>query len=73
MICKLCADGGKTSKVFPIGSMTTLMSCMPYYDENGEIHHHDRNIITTSYRCSNGHMWEENSKKECPTCGPMWE
>ena len=69
MKCQKCVEGGKTSKVFPMGARKTLLGYKPFYDEHGVYHIHDRNIITSLYRCSNEHMWEVKSKKECPGCG----
>lgn len=73
MKCPQCIQENKTSTVAIWGSMTTAMYYTPYYDKDGKYHHHDGNTITTDYRCSNGHKWMENSKRECPTCGKWWE
>jgi len=45
------------------------MRCSPYYDEDGVYHHHDTNITTSSYSCSNGHEWTTKSRGKCPAPG----
>ena len=59
MKCSACVIQGKRSKVFVHGSSTTLLNWFPYYDEDGNLHDNNPNKVTTSYSCSNGHMWEE--------------
>lgn len=68
MICKQCQDEGCKSRVFPGTSTSTLMLCRPFYDEDGKRHHHDINVITTNYRCSNGHTWTNHHSGQC-WCG----
>jgi hypothetical protein len=68
MICKECQNQGLKSQVHPGIGMRTLMGWSPYYDENGKFHSHDPNTITTDYKCSNGHSWEEQSHITC-WCG----
>ena len=68
MLCPECVKEGKTSKVYPGCSFCTDMYCPPFYDEAGNYHHHDRNYVTTSYRCSNGHSFNECKKNSC-WCG----
>lgn len=68
MICPECKEQGLKSKVYPGMSMTTAMFCQPFYDEEGNLHHHDFNTTTTEYSCSNGHHWTEKSSGEC-WCG----
>jgi len=68
MICEQCKAEGKTSRVTGLGGSRTLMYCAPYYDEEGRRHHHDFNITTSGYECSNGHHWETQSRGTC-WCG----
>ena len=68
MKCPECVKAGKKSQVFPLGGTRTLMNCAPYYDEDGEYHHHDANTTTNAYRCSKGHQWRESSMGSC-WCG----
>lgn len=68
MICPTCQAEGKTSTIRIGERMTTLMYCAPFYDEQGAYHHHDLNIKTQSYSCSQGHAWDEKSRTPCPSC-----
>jgi len=70
VICPTCREEGKKSYVYSVGATTTLMYCQPYYDEDGQYHHHDSNTTTYSYRCSNGHEWREKTSGSC-WCGWM--
>ena len=40
----------------------------PYYDEDGNYHHHDGNKHIMRYSCSKGHIWSERTFKKCPSC-----
>lgn len=68
MKCPVCIEKGLKSNVYPGVSMSTLMYCAPYYDENGKYHSHDMNRHTTNYNCSHGHTWSESSTGICPSC-----
>jgi hypothetical protein len=68
MICPECKAAGLTSRVFPLGAMTTLMGSATYYDEHGQFHDHDPNTTTSSYECSNGHKWYSERRHTC-WCG----
>lgn len=61
MKCPECKKLGLKSKVYVGASSTTLLAFTPYYDEEGNYHHNDPNVITTSYTCSNGHSWWESN------------
>jgi hypothetical protein len=44
-----------------------------YYDETGVYHNHDPNILSTTYRCSNGHVWTDlSSVTPCPALNCTW-
>jgi hypothetical protein len=68
MKCPVCEKEEKKSCVYPGMSTSTLMYCLPYYDEEGKYHSHDTNTHTTQYSCSNGHNWSESSTGRCPSC-----
>lgn len=68
MICKECHAEGKKSTVREGMSMRTAMYFQPYYDEEGRHHHHDANVTTHDFKCSNGHEWVEKSSGKC-WCG----
>ncbi len=68
MICEECKKAGQKSRVTCHGGSTTAVYCAPYYDEDGTYHHHDMNIVTSSYECSNGHRWTTQRHPKCPSC-----
>lgn len=71
MICTKCRDVGQRSRVDVLGSITgTMTKKEVFFDEDGDMHVHDPNIVTTAYRCSNGHRFQERSSWQC-TCGWM--
>jgi len=72
MICKECKRNGLVSTVQPSGGTTTALYCSPFYGENGEYHHHDRNITSKNYVCSRGHVWSETSSSPCPNPNCNW-
>jgi len=57
VICPECKRAGMKSKVYIMGSTSTLMAVNPYYDEEGNYHSGDPNWRTTRYNCSNGHLF----------------
>lgn len=67
MKCLNCVTSGKKSRVTIGGSMSTLLGFQSYYDEEGQLHRHDPNYITTGYYCSEGHAWEERRRNPCPS------
>lgn len=69
MICKECQEQGLKSKVYSRGTMSTAMSGgLPFWDEEGVLHIHDGNWVTTGYQCSNGHNWTTRNHRPCPSC-----
>ena len=66
MICPICKFKKIKSIVKPHGGSSTAMYCSPYYDENGNYHNHDLNIISESYSCSNSHHWVLKFHNPCP-------
>ena len=77
MICATCKATNQTSRVFTRGGSTTAAHYQPFYDEDGNYHHHDGNVRTASYECSNGHRWTEQSTGSCwcgwPNKKDYWE
>lgn len=73
MKCPYCVEEGKRSKVYDLGGSVTLMGGnFSFYDENGIFHHHDPNMITSYYSCTNDHHWSERRKASCPTSYCDW-
>lgn len=68
MICEMCREAGETSIVRVLGTKETLIPKDHYWDEEGQEHLHNPNIVTTKFRCSNGHQITEISSWEC-FCG----
>lgn len=71
MKCPECVESGETSKVYDRGQTRTLMGGGGrFWDEDGELHSHDPNIVTSGFQCSNGHMWATKRKISClnPAC-----
>lgn len=68
MKCPQCIAEGKKSTVSSDGSMSTLMGFMTWCDEDGNTHQHDRNKVTTGYKCSNGHVFVSvRNGSPCPS------
>lgn len=72
MKCLECVNTGVKSTVFELGTTTTTMHYMAFYDEDGSYHHHDSNIRMKGYRCSNGHCWSERLMNPCPNPECKW-
>jgi hypothetical protein len=70
VICKKCKDSGQLSTIRSLGTSQTLMTKDHFFDEQGDEHSHNPNIVTTLFRCSNGHRFQERSSWQCP-CGWM--
>jgi len=68
VICEACKQQGLRSTVTEGGSMSTLMHCPSFYDEDGKLHTHDSNVTTHRFRCSNGHSFSTQSRGSC-WCG----
>ena len=69
MICPQCKAEDKKSRVWLGHTMSTSAGYSSHYDEDGHYHSHDPNRSTTSYSCSNGHRWSEDSWPVCAACG----
>ena len=68
MLCPICVGQSLKSTVHEGGSKTTQAYCPPFYDPEGVRHHHDINIRSRSFRCSNGHSWTVQLPNTC-ACG----
>ena len=68
MICPVCKQEGKESRVTPGGARRTLMGWSPgYYDERGNwVPQRDPNWTTTDYSCSNGHRFDVVTREGDP-------
>jgi hypothetical protein len=72
MECKFCKEEGKTwTRIERIFGCRTLMHHKPYYDSSGKYHNHDRNKITTTYRCSNDHSFDVRRMKASTCCSEV--
>lgn len=69
MKCPTCIAEGRTSRVTPGFTSSTLMGWSPYYDEAGVYHSHDPNERRQSLSCSNGHRWTDVRVVPCPAAG----
>lgn len=69
-ICKSCAADGESSVITLGPSSTTLIGESAFWGEDGKLHSHDPNTITTQLSCNRGHAWAEKSRNRCPvrTC-----
>ena len=64
MKCTKCAKMGWESRAYIMAEAQTLVFCPDYYDESSnKVRNRNRNVRTTHYHCSNGHNWEEESRK----------
>lgn len=72
LLCPECVESGDRSRVASLGGARNLMGYTPFYDEDGQYHQHDPNVLTSGYKCSNGHVFTRKSHSPCPTCGPDW-
>lgn len=73
MLCPACQREGKRSivRITTDATKAALADKLPknhYFDEDGQEHSHDPNIIRTDYRCSNDHVFYELSSWGC-WCG----
>jgi len=68
LFCPTCYRSSVPSCVYVGARTSTLLSYVPFYDEDGKYHDHDPNMHNISFRCSRGHVWEEKIKYRC-WCG----
>jgi hypothetical protein len=68
VICSKCQSENRKSIVYVGVSESTTMYAPPFYDEQDVYHNHDPNRVTTHYSCSNGHEFQETTRRKCPGC-----
>jgi hypothetical protein len=70
MLCPQCQASGQRSivRVERTGTPDQKQQTDVFWDEAGDHHSHNPNIVVTEYKCSNGHHFAERSSWECP-CG----
>jgi len=66
-MCQMCTDA---DRLWPKAVTRTAVAWQPYYDQYGLYHAHDPNTTTTTYECSNGHVFSVDKIAMCPvqTC-----
>jgi hypothetical protein len=52
------------------GPMVTMMEWAPHIDDAGVEHHHNPNVHTETWTCSQGHEFQCTWYAPCPACGP---
>lgn len=72
MKCKECQESDRQSRVYRGPTSSTVMGYSSYYDEEGVYHQHNMNQVSTSYSCSNGHWWNQDSPQLCPADNCSW-
>lgn len=70
--CPTCKKLGQKSTITSQGNSSKCMSYFPYWDERGDYHSHNPNIITTIYKCSHKHTWSEQHLASCPQSKCDW-
>lgn len=60
MICKFCHEKNEKSKVYVAGTATSLILNRFFFDKKGCFHSRDSSVKTTTFICSNKHMWTDN-------------
>lgn len=69
MKCPTCVQTGLKSSVQEEDSgVMTAMYCPSFFDEDGEEHWHNSNTMTMTYRCTQGHTFNETLSYRC-WCG----
>jgi hypothetical protein len=69
MICPTCASTNERSTVRVIRTTPGALPKDHFWDEDGNEHSHNPNVIVTEYQCSNSHRFAERSSWECCVCG----
>lgn len=63
--CPVCQQLGLKSSVYEAPyTLSTLMIKYTWYDEDGNMHIDDDNIYTSSFDCSQGHIWTESTQRD---------
>lgn len=69
MKCPTCVSENERSIVHVRGSRSGQLPKDHYFDEDGEEHIHNPNVVVTEYECSNHHRFAERSSWQCHVCG----
>ena len=69
MICAECQKAGERS-VVRFRAVQTALPVDSYFDEDGKLHNHNPNSMTTFFTCSRGHTWNTVQAASCSVCNP---
>lgn len=70
MICRACQAAGKMYRIAADVTVLTTLPWAPEFDaDTGLVHHHDPNVATVTWSCSNGHTWQTKSMAAPCWCG----
>jgi hypothetical protein len=70
LICLTCTSLNQKSIVTVLEQRTHVWArCLPFYDEGGVLHYHDKNTTILYLSCSNGHHFEVVKEPEPCQCG----
>jgi hypothetical protein len=64
-------DACQASTVTIVRTTPGTLDKIHFWDEHGNEHHHNPNVIVTEYVCSHGHRFAERSSWQCSVCGYM--
>lgn len=67
-ICTACVQDQKQSIVHEHNTTTDSAGILPFFDNDGNRHYHDKNARRTILICENGHYWSVTHYNEC-WCG----
>ncbi len=68
--CPRCQNKRIKSRIYLQGTVRTALAPAIWWDEDGELHAHDPNVLSSKYMCGRGHQWEET---ETGTCWCGWK
>lgn len=71
LLCQECADSDQRSRVDLVSTVVTEWPVAIFWDEDGKKHGHNPNLLTETFRCSNGHEWQSVGFGRCANCD--WE
>jgi len=66
-LCYQCYEEGFENELEFQKMSQTVMAVNEFYDDDG-LHHHDPNVISTYYKCSEGHELVLMERSLCPIC-----
>lgn len=68
MKCPECVDSGLRSIIRRLKASVSDGDLDKFYDEDGDLHRHDKSHLLELWKCSNGHQWETKQFSRCD-CG----